>query len=382
MKIPTHPQLRPGIELIAVDNQTALVRSFSGTIMLTGEFVSSKLSSLLSYLDGRNSIQEITEKLGEAFRPELEKFLILMTEKQLLRDEDVEHHDSSPFPSSNHETAYWSIYGKTANQALNRLQASTVVVANLGGVGANVVRSLVAAGVGKIVAIDPERVQSSDETFGYQAEDVGKPRVEVLASYVNSTRKCKEFVPVAAGIADLSNWAELVSQADLVVLASDNMSLAGYEKTNEACIRHKTNWVSARIDRSRAIIGPFVVPEQTACFTCFELRNRANSEHPEDHEAIYRHWKETSLTPDDWPTVTPYAEIVGGYLTLDIQRVLGGGHLSMFSGRLLHIDLHTFESRFHELLKLPRCPACSRARNRPLTRIWDIRPAAESHTSS
>src|SRR5262249_34321735 len=191
-----------------------------------------------------------------------------------------------------------------------------------------------------------------------------------------ASQKCKNFVPIAASMVSLSNFDELVSEADLVVLCSDNMSLAGYNLTNEACIRHKTCWVSARIDRSRGIIGPFVVPEQTACFVCFELRSRANSEHPTDHEAIYQHWKEIDSIPDNWPTIAPFVNVIGNYLAIDIQRVLAGNHLSAVFGRILYLDLHTFESRFHEILKLPRCPACSRARERPLTKIWDIRSKA------
>lgn len=381
--IPTCPCLRAGVEVVSVDGETVLLRSFSRTVMLSGEFVSSQLPDLLRRMDGKATIQEITANVSETVRPEFEQFLSLLLSKGLLCEGTPADTDSDlrgRGGANTHEYAYWSLHGASASEAVRRLESASVVIVNLGGVGLTVTRALAASGVGKITAIDPHPVRASDAALGYRAEDVGKSRVNAVARDI-AAGKCRKFVPRASSVQELSNWDEVVSEADLVVLCSDAMSLAPYDITNEACIRHKTRWVSARIDRSRGIIGPFVVPEQTPCFLCFELRSRANSEHPGDHEAIYRHWKNIDGISDDWPIIPPFAGVVGNYLALDIQRVLAGNQLSMFLGRMFHVDFQTFESRFHDILKLPRCPACSRERGRPLTRIWDIRPATEASVS-
>jgi molybdopterin-synthase adenylyltransferase len=382
--LPARPCLRPGVEVVPVDSESVLLRSFSNTVMLSGKFVSSQLPDLLHRMDGKATLEEISANASEAGRREIEQFLSLLSSKQLLGEGNSSDTDSALIDGSGvntHEDAYWSLSGTSADEATRRLESASVVIVDLGGVGLTVTRTLAAAGVGKITAIDPHPVRASDAIFGYKLEDVGKSRVNAVARGI-SPAKCREFIPRVSTVQDLSDWDDLVAEADLVVLCSDGMSLAAYDATNEACIRHKTRWVSARIDRSRGIIGPFVVPEQTPCFMCYELRTRANADHPEDHEALYRHWKNTEAIPDDWPIIPPLASLVGDYLALDIQRVLGGRQLSMFYGRMFHVDFQTFESRFHEILKLPRCPACSRERARPLTRIWDIRPEAMASASA
>lgn len=382
--LPARPRLRPGTEIVTVDHEKLLLRSTSGTVLLSGQFVASELPELLRLLDGTIALKDITEKVSENARPELERFLSIMMGKGLLCDGyEVGEESSNDHLSGkhSHEEAYWAQYESTTNDALNRLRSSTVLVANLGGVGLNVVRTLALSGVGKIIGIDSNNVRISDALFGYEIEDIGKPRVEAVSSYVVNSG-LTSFVPISQSINDLSNFEELVSDADLIVLCSDNMSLADYDITNVACIQQKTPWISARIDRGCGVIGPFVVPEQTACFVCFEMRSRANSEHPADHEAIYRHWKNTESIPDNWPIIAPFVQLVGNYLALDILRVLAEDKLSVVFGRILYLDFHTFGTRFHEVIKLPRCPACSRERERPLTKIWDIRtkPAPEVHS--
>jgi molybdopterin-synthase adenylyltransferase len=283
----------------------------------------------------------------------------------------------APRPLNSHEEAYRSLFTSHVTDTVKRLEASTVIVSNLGGVGSTIARILARAGVGKLVLIDPKLVNCSDELFGYNEGGVGRPRAEILATDM-SMRHSTDIVSIVASVDTLGDYDNIVSTSSLVVLASDNMSLSGYERTNAACLKHGVRWISARIDRSQAVIGPFIVPDQTACFTCLELRARANADHPQEHEAIYRHWKSTDGCPDSWPTIAPFVNIVGNYVALDVQRILSGSQPSVVLGRLLNLNLNTFEARFNTILKLPRCPACSRARERPLSKIWDIRSPLET----
>jgi thiazole/oxazole-forming peptide maturase SagC family component len=374
-ELPSHPRLRPGIEIVTVGNDKILLRSFMGTVLLSGEFVASEMAALLGRLDGSRSLEDIEASVAAGFLPELDKFFDILLMKKMLVDADPRggiNEACAARSVNSHEEAYWSLFTSDAVATDQKLRASTVVVANLGGVGSTVARVLAQAGVGKLVLVDPNLVSRSDELFGYQTESIGRPRAEMLAAEM-SMRKCENLSSIVASVDSASDYSSLVSDATLVVVASDNMSLSGYEKTNAACLKHGIRWISARIDRSQGIIGPFIVPRQTACFTCLELRARANADHPQEHEAVYRLWKSTDACPDDWPTTAPFVNIIGNYVALDVQRVLSGARPSVVLGRLLSIDLNTLETRFKNILKLPRCPVCSRTSERPLSKIWDIR---------
>ena len=345
--LPAHPRLRPGIEAVAVENDRMLLRSFSGTVMLSGEFVASRLREVLARLDGRSTVGELMDAVPEQDRPELAELLGLLLRRGLLAD---------GMPSgTGHDDAYWSLFEATPGDAAARLRAATVLIAGLGGVGRAVARLLATGGIGRLLLLDP------------------RPVAQAVASELAATGA--ETVPIIAGLDGLDCLDRILGDASLVILAGDTMSLAGYDRINQACLQHGTPWTSARIDRTRGIVGPFVVPRQTACFTCYELRSRANAEFPRDHEALHRHWKQAAAPSAPWPGLAAFAEMLGACVALDAQRMLGLGSLSAFLGRVLHWDAHGCEQRFHPLLKLPRCPACSRTRERPLERIWDIRPS-------
>jgi bacteriocin biosynthesis cyclodehydratase domain-containing protein len=379
---PVHPVLRPGVEVVYVGPDKVLLRSFSSTVVVTGEFVAA-LPTLVPLLDGRRTVNDLVEMVGEDFRPETEAFLRLMSDRDILDDADrvgatdlVEHEPRM----TAHEEAYWSLQVSADEERIARLQRATVVVAGVGGVGANVARIIAASHIGKLILLDPASVDRGDELFGYSRSDIGRPRVESLAEVLSRTAGTS-VVSIPCSVDHVSQLSDLVAEASVILICSDNMSLAGYDRTNETCMQQTTPWVSARIDRSRAAIGPFVVPKQTACFTCFELRNRANADHPREHDAIYRHWKSVDTCPPNWPAIAPFASIVAGHVTVDLLRVLATGQPSIFLNRVTTIDLQTLETRHHAVLKLPRCPSCSRARERPLTAIWDTRSLASAQSS-
>jgi bacteriocin biosynthesis cyclodehydratase domain-containing protein len=167
-------------------------------------------------------------------------------------------------------------------------------------------------------------------------------------------------------------WDAAMAEATVLVLAADGMSLAGVDAVNAFAIEHGIPWLLVRIDRTRALIGPYVIPGETACFACYELRARANADRSADHEALHRHWRTVADRPADAATPPGAGPIVGGWAALDLGRAIAGGRAPVAAGRIVALDLHTLQSSTHEILRLPRCPACSRLRARPLTRIWDI----------
>ena len=366
----SHPRLQPGIELIPVSDDRALLRSFSGTLMLSGEFVGAALPRLMPMLDGTQTVESLLAEVGQDYRPELEEFLRLMESKGLLAA--ATDGDDTGIASAG-ERSYWTLDGAGARTAAARLAGAGVVLAGLGAVGVAVARELAACGVGRLTLVDPAAVGPDDVAAGYAPGDVGRPRVEA-ALPAPSPRPRTSVTAVMTAVDAVPGWERMVAEASLVVHCGDAMTMAGYAATNTACVRTGTPWVSARIDRNRAILGPFVIPGQTPCFTCFELRAKANADHPGDHEALYSHWKRSAQAPTAWPSLPPVASVAGGMLALDVVRVLGGGHRSAVAGRLLDVDLQTLNTRSHEILKLPRCPDCSRLRTRPLGRIWDITP--------
>ena len=363
--------LPPGSEVFLSGDHTLVLRSSTGTTAFSGDLVGAELVECIRSLDGTRTLRQVLAAIDPARREACVAFVHELAQRRLLALELPL--DNQPSPDDPHAAAYWRLYADSAEGAKRRLQNATVLVAGLGGIGATLASALAAAGIVRLLLIDAHPVRAADASLGYRCLARDQSRASALAETLREHADTS-VEPIARRVEE-NEWDQMVASAQLVVMTSDNMALADYERTNESCLRLGTPWTSARIDRQRGMIGPYIVPGQTACFACYELRVRANADHADDHAAMYRHWHELADCPPDWPLLPAATRMLGEQLALDTLRVIGGQQLSAAYGKVLHVELDTQLSRAHEVLKLPRCPACSRARNRPLTRIWDLNEA-------
>jgi adenylyltransferase/sulfurtransferase len=119
--------------------------------------------------------------------------------------------------------------------AQERLKAASVLVIGAGGLGCPALLYLAAAGVGRIVIVDPDRVEASNlqRQVLYTSADHGLPKAEAAARRL---RALNPLVAVEARAVRFhrDNALELVRACDLVVDGSDNF--ATRYLVNDACV--------------------------------------------------------------------------------------------------------------------------------------------------
>ena len=358
-ELPGLPRLRPGATIILTEDGGVLRRSSSGTLMLSctkGDRSSPDLARLLSQLDGTRSVAELSEAVGGSMTPsEVQELLEVLRQRGLLVSykDDGDHREGTAGAESG--LAFWGAVGLPIEDVSRALGDASVSVVGLGHLGMAVVASLLSSGVGRI--------------FGIHG-GASRPAFNALD---------ERFALVGQSGSELTSCHELL-ESDFIVVCSDGMAMGSYDVIGKISMARGVPWLSARIDRTLGIIGPLVEPGKTACFTCYELRSRANSTHAKDHDAMFRFWRSSSDERGaGGDVVLPgFAAVVGNIAAMDVVKHLGGYGRTWTLGRVLHIDINTLEANPHSVLKLPRCPTCSTARHHPLTRIWDISaPARE-----
>lgn len=322
--VPVFPRLRLDVDLAFVGDSSVLVRGHSGSVVLRGAFVANALPALLSRLDGGSRHDALIGTVEPALRPEAAELLSILSQRGFLADGPA---SSDPM---HNRLASWGLAGADAKAAQARLAAARIGVAGIGSVATALTRALIDGGVGECTRIDPAHTPEPD-----------------------------------AG-----------PTPTMIVLASDRMSLAGVDAVNRMSQQDGVPWLLVRIDRTTALIGPYVVPGQTACFTCYEQRARANADHPREHEALFQTWRQIRDGAGPSPIPPEYAAILGNWVALDLMRAIALGRNAAAAGRIISLDLQSLTSASREILRLPRCPDCSRQRTWPLTRIWDIPKAA------
>jgi molybdopterin/thiamine biosynthesis adenylyltransferase/rhodanese-related sulfurtransferase len=157
-----------------------------------------------------------------------------------------------------------------------RLRDACVLVVGAGGLGSAVLQYLSAAGLGRLVIVDPDRVEESNlhRQPIYRMGDVGLLKAEAarealldLNPQVRIEAICERLTPANAG--------HLVAAADLVVDAADSFAVT-YVVSDE-CYRANKVLVSASVLGLRGYIGAFCggAPSYRAVFP--EMPGQAGS---------------------------------------------------------------------------------------------------------
>ncbi|CAN7659106.1 HesA/MoeB/ThiF family protein [Bosea sp. LjRoot237] len=137
-----------------------------------------------------------------------------------------------------------------------RLARASVLVVGAGGLGGPVLQYLVGAGIGRIVLVDPDRVEESNlhRQPLYRMGDVGRLKVEAAREALAAYNPGVEIEALALRLAP-DNVAELVARADIVVDAAD--SFAATYVLSDACRDAGKPLVSASIVGLAGYVGAF-----------------------------------------------------------------------------------------------------------------------------
>ncbi len=156
-----------------------------------------------------------------------------------------------------------------------RLAAARVLVVGAGGLGVPVLQYLVAAGVGHIVLVDPDRVEVSNlHRQPIYGRYPGMPKVEAAALEMAALNP-EVVVEARSCRLDPTNADGLVSAADLVLDCAD--SFAATYVLSDACLAAGRALISASVLRAEGFVGGFCggAPSVRAVFP--ELPERAGT---------------------------------------------------------------------------------------------------------
>lgn len=171
---------------------------------------------------------------------------------------------------------------------------------------------------------------------------------------------------------NVSHNEEVSSPSIRIVIASSYLDPI-LEENNLKSLEDGTPWLSVvAYDGEKAWVGPFFLPNESACLYCFNLRRSANFSDDifrselmninpliEQGEPVYHDPTNliqagiTSNLVKEWVTLKEYAPsaVPGGFKTIHLNE----------NG----IDLET-----HRVLKVPRCPKCSKASDTGFPQVW------------
>lgn len=225
-----------------------------------------------------------------------------------------------------------------------RLKRAAVAVIGAGGIGSPAIAYLAAAGIGRLVVIDDDRVDLSNlqRQILFGTADVGALKAERAAAAVarHNSNVAVEVAPVRI---TADNAAALLSGADVVVDGCDNF--ATRLAVADAALARRIPLVSAAVGQFEGQLATYRGWEAgKPCYRC--LVGSA----PDRDEA----------TCAEQGVLGPVTGVLGSMAALEAIRALAPFGEDP-AGRLTLLDLLDLRFRTIRVPKDPACPACGGA---------------------
>lgn len=248
-----------------------------------------------------------------------------------------------------------------------RLAHARVTVVGLGAVGTVAATALAASSVGYVRCVDDSEVSTADPHLAqlFELTDVDSLRAEVAGEKIRAVNPDVSVDIRTGPLRTGEDVAGAVDASDFVLGCLDPGLAAITDTLNGACLARRTPWSHGTATAFEGIVGPTVIPYQTACYRCYLARTVACQDDPagalRELEARYDDRVDMSAYRENIPFA---AGIVGHLLALQAFHFLAG-LWPRSAGRILVVDFLTSTMREHVVLRKPWCSACFAAHESP-----------------
>ena len=228
-----------------------------------------------------------------------------------------------------------------------RLLDSSVLILGAGGLGSPVALYLAAAGVGRLLIADDDRVDLSNlqRQILHSEADIDQPKVDSAQRSLQAMNADTVIEPLHERL-DPAAMQRLLAggDIDLVVDASDNFQTRF--AINQACVNTRVPLVSGAAIRMEGQVSVFDQRrDDSPCYRC-----------------LYRNVGDEDTSCATNGVMAPLVGIIGSVQAMEAVKLLAGIGQSLV-GRLLLLDATNLQWRELRLPRDPDCPVCGRSQS-------------------
>ena len=363
--------------VVPLSEDRVQVRGATQTTVMHGLVVREVFPHLLPLLDGDRTKGEIVASLGCRFdEKRITKVLDALARRRLLKPVEALPKEL-PADSTVRYGTIARYFGRTGSRyaALTRFRTSHVVLFGSGAVAYAAASSLIAFGFGRITWVGGGMLSAVDSQQSHRLAptDAGRPAATVFEAKAPLDLLGVSFTAVDVEPANASDWRHLLEDVDfaLAVVSGPALFSPTVQEFNKAALDADVAWTNVAIVGGETIhLGPAVLPGQTACYKCFELRFKSKLESLDAYGAFEDYINAINPPTKDFGCLPPVIEMAANMAALEVVRLADPDGTPTSGGQLITFDTRSFESAAHPVLKIPRCPACGSANERPSPRVW------------
>ena len=221
-----------------------------------------------------------------------------------------------------------------------RLRRAAALVVGLGGLGSPIALYLAAAGVGKLILADDDRVELSNlqRQIAHSSASVGKAKASSAKAAAAALNPRIEVEAVARRM-DANSLGAVLGGVDLALDASDNQTTRF--ALNDACWRAGKPLVSGAAIRWEGQVAVFDPRDAASpCYRCLHADGAGEA-----------------LNCAENGVIAPLVGVIGALQAMEAVKLICGVGESLV-GRVLRYDGKRAEWRTFQLPKRPGCRTC------------------------
>ena len=166
---------------------------------------------------------------------------------------------------------YYHYNGANPQKVQEKLANARVAIVGCGGIGNHVSAILSTSGVGTIDLVDDDHIELSNLTRQVLFDElsIGQKKTAVLAEQLRARNSEINIITTNMAVRSEKD-IEHITKPDLFVLSADSPSDI-IDWFNVFCVKHKVSYINVGYINDISVIGPFYIPEVSACFRCSQV---------------------------------------------------------------------------------------------------------------
>lgn len=377
LSLNSKPLLREYLAVIPMGKDKLQVREGGKITIVEGESVP-VVTKLLPLLNGSRTVEEIAENMENMSGDLLLDILERLNERGLIEDASIPPSYSGPEEELEYYREQLMLFSHFGNRYKyqERLRSSKALILGMNRIGTYVLLSLALSGVGHLTGVgsDSMGLQGDPMEGGlFSLEGNNHSKYEVMKTHLQKMNPYIYFEGINRSIHSKDDLADVVKGYDIVILCTEKPLITIYSWLNEACLQQKIQWISGSLYGSEGVVGPSILPGETPCYTCYQLRMKGNVDFYPEHEAFEQFLIDNPNTSVTYGSIPAFYSIVANHVALEAVKMITKSMPSSIYGNVYTIDFFTLRQGLHKVLKIPRCPSCGSLSRRPRKEPWEAR---------
>ncbi|WMJ77206.1 MULTISPECIES: hypothetical protein [unclassified Sedimentibacter] len=158
---------------------------------------------------------------------------------------------------------------------------------------------------------------------------------------------------------DLEDISRIIenNKIDLVICYDSVFNINLCKFINKKCLENNISFLFSHFKNLYAIIGPIIMPHETPCLNCLELRKINNYEFIDLEKYYMKEYYNINNQRILYPTF--FYKITSKLISLEIFKFYFADESCNLIGKELEIDLKNYKTNYNRILYNPQCQICS-----------------------